>query len=277
MLSTKTNLEITEYHEKFFLGLSLRQLACFGVAAVLAIASCFVCLQWLQLDVQLISYIVMVEVCILIHTYGDSNAQLDERVRRICSTVQQQTCRFDSILYEQRNAMNSMLPLGKKWLGLERTLETVSTAIYVPFTTQELFQPGGLYEGINARSKNLILCNRKLLPAPAGMVLGMTGYGKSFSVMQMVTNIMLRWPDDDIVLIDPEQEYTHLVTAMPDATSGGFLLDFCLYRYKIKPFIHHFSPLMAVVCPSETPSVLSGINRIFTVANMIFKSSTMLG
>lgn len=62
MLSTKTNLEITEYHEKFFLGLSLRQLACFGVAAVLAIASCFVCLQWLQLDVQLISYIVMVEV-----------------------------------------------------------------------------------------------------------------------------------------------------------------------------------------------------------------------
>lgn len=160
------------------------------------------------------------KVCILIHTYGDSNAQLDERVRRICSTVQQQTCRFDSILYEQRIAMNSMLPLGKKWLGLERTLETVSTAIYVPFTTQELFQPGGLYEGINARSKNLILCNRKLLPAPAGMVLGMTGYGKSFSVMQMVTNIMLRWPDDDIVLIDPEQEYTHLVTAM-----GGVVID----------------------------------------------------
>ena len=54
MLSTKTNLEITEYHEKFFLGLSLRQLACFGVAAVLAIATCFVCLQWLQLDIQLV-------------------------------------------------------------------------------------------------------------------------------------------------------------------------------------------------------------------------------
>lgn len=58
----KTNLEITEYHEKFFLGLSLRQLACFGVAAVLAIATCFICLQWLQLDIQLVSYIVMVEV-----------------------------------------------------------------------------------------------------------------------------------------------------------------------------------------------------------------------
>ena len=62
MLSTKTNLEITEYHEKFFLGLSLRQLACFGIAAALALVTCFVCLQWLQLDIQLVSYIVMVEV-----------------------------------------------------------------------------------------------------------------------------------------------------------------------------------------------------------------------
>ena len=62
MIATKTNFEITEYREKFFLGLSLRQLACFGAAAVLAIATCFVCLQWLRLDIQVVSYIVMVEV-----------------------------------------------------------------------------------------------------------------------------------------------------------------------------------------------------------------------
>lgn len=62
MIATKTNLEITEYREKFFLGLSLRQLACFGVAAVLAIATCFVCLHWLRMDIQVVSYIVMVEV-----------------------------------------------------------------------------------------------------------------------------------------------------------------------------------------------------------------------
>lgn len=63
--------------------------------------------------------------------------------------------------------MNSVLPLGKKGLSLERTLLTINTAIYIPFTTQELFQPGGLYEGINARSRNLIMVNRKLMPAPA--------------------------------------------------------------------------------------------------------------
>ena len=62
MIATKTNLEITEYREKFFLGLSLRQLACFAAAAVLAIATCFVCLHWLRMDIQVVSYIVMVEV-----------------------------------------------------------------------------------------------------------------------------------------------------------------------------------------------------------------------
>ena len=116
--------------------------------------------------------------------------------------------------------MNSVLPLGKKWLALERTLLTVNTAIYVPFTTQELFQPGGLYEGTNARSKNLIMVNRKLLPAPAGMVLGMTGFGKSFSVMQMMAGIMLRWPQDDLVIIDPENEYARLVEAF-----GGEVIE----------------------------------------------------
>lgn len=69
------------------------------------------------------------KVCILIHTYGRNNAELDERVQQICNTVQQQTCRFSPIPFEQCAAMNSVLPLGKKWLALERTLLTVNTAI----------------------------------------------------------------------------------------------------------------------------------------------------
>lgn len=85
----------------------------------------------------------------------------------------------------------------------------------------------------------------------------------------------------DDVLIVPQGSQNDIVIERPmfmtDATSGGFLPYFCLYCHKIKLFIHHFLPLIAVVWPSETPSVDSGINRIFTVANMILRSSTMLG
>ena len=114
----------------------------------------------------------------------------------------------------------SSLPLGLNQVEIQRGLTTSAVAIFVPFTTQELFQPGGLYEGTNARSKNLIMVNRKLLPAPAGMVLGMTGFGKSFAVMQMMAGIMLRWPEDDLVIIDPENEYARLVEAF-----GGEVIE----------------------------------------------------
>ena len=159
-------------------------------------------------------------VTFLVLNTGRTEQELENNVFQASSIAQKHNCNLCRLDYQQEQGLMSSLPLADCQIEIQRGLTTSSTAIFIPFTTQELFQPGGLYEGINARSKNLILCNRKLLPAPAGMVLGMTGYGKSFSVMQMVTNIMLRWPDDDIVLIDPEQEYTHLVTAM-----GGVVID----------------------------------------------------
>src|SRR5699024_7762546 len=85
---------------------------------------------------------------------------------------------------------------------------------------------------------------------------------------------------DDIFIVLQDSRNDNVIERpmfMPDATFLGLSSGFCLYCYKIKLSSHHFLPLMAVVCPSETPSVLSGINRIFTVASMILRSSIMLG
>ncbi|MEG2037732.1 MAG: DUF87 domain-containing protein, partial [Ruthenibacterium sp.] len=154
------------------------------------------------------------KICVMVHTYGGNSEELDDRIRQIYSTVEKKTCKFDTIPFQQEDAMNSILPLGKKWIGLERTLTTANAAIFIPFTTQELFVPDGLYEGLNARSKNLIMFNRKLLPAPAGAVLGKTGFGKSVAIKLMMIGIALRWPDDDVIVIDPEGEYGPVVEAM---------------------------------------------------------------
>ncbi|MEG1875792.1 MAG: hypothetical protein RR185_09535, partial [Angelakisella sp.] len=131
------------------------------------------------------------KICVMVHTYGGNSEELDDRIRQIYSTVEKKTCKFDTIPFQQEDAMNSILPLGKKWIGLERTLTTANAAIFIPFTTQELFVPDGLYEGLNARSKNLIMFNRKLLPAPAGAVLGKTGFGKSVAIKLMMIGIAL--------------------------------------------------------------------------------------
>ncbi|PWM56501.1 MAG: conjugal transfer protein [Subdoligranulum variabile] len=153
------------------------------------------------------------KVALMIHTYGNTNEELDNRIKQIMSAVQKKTCKVDTLPFEQREALNSILPLGKKCIGIERTLTTANTAIFIPFTTQELFEPGGFYMGLNARSKSLLMFQRKNLASPAGYVLGQPGSGKSMDVKLEIAQVMMG-TDDDVIIIDPEGEYTPEVQAM---------------------------------------------------------------
>ena len=106
----------------------------------------------------------------------------------------------------------SMLPLASNLIEIRRGMTTSSTAIFVPFTTQELFQTGkeSLYYGVNALSSNLIMVDRKILKNPNGLILGTPGSGKSFAAKREIANAFLV-TDDDIVISDPEREYSPLV------------------------------------------------------------------
>ncbi len=106
----------------------------------------------------------------------------------------------------------SSLPLANNSIEIERGLTTSSTAIFIPFTTQELFQKGAgaLYYGVNAVSNNLIMADRKRLKNPNGLILGTPGSGKSFSAKREIANAFLT-TDDDIIICDPEAEYAPLV------------------------------------------------------------------
>ena len=105
----------------------------------------------------------------------------------------------------------SSVPLGENLIPIQRGLTTSSTAIFIPFITQELFQTGAaLYYGLNALSNNMILCDRKQLKNPNGLILGTPGSGKSFAAKREMTNAFLI-TDDDIIICDPEAEYFSLV------------------------------------------------------------------
>ena len=106
----------------------------------------------------------------------------------------------------------SSLPLAHNMVETERALTTSSTAIFIPFTTQELYQSGegALYYGLNALSNNLIMVDRKRLKNPNGLILGTPGSGKSFAAKREITNAFLA-TDDDIIVCDPEAEVRHEV------------------------------------------------------------------
>jgi len=143
---------------------------------------------------------------------GKTAQELENNVFQAQSIAQKHNCNLRRLDFQQEQALMSCLPLAYNQIEIQRSLTTSSTAIFVPFTTQELFQSGSeaLYYGLNALSNNLIMVDRKKLKNPNGLILGTPGSGKSFSAKREITNAFLV-TDDDVIICDPEAEYTALV------------------------------------------------------------------
>ena len=148
----------------------------------------------------------------LIMNTGKDETELENNVFQMTSLAQKHNCNLIRLDYQQEQGLMSSLPLGQNLIEIERGLTTSSTAIFVPFTTQELLQEGSgaLYYGINALSNNLIMADRKRLKNPNGLILGTPGSGKSFSAKREIANAFLTI-DDDVIILDPESEYSALV------------------------------------------------------------------
>ena len=148
----------------------------------------------------------------IVVNFGDTKRKLDSNVFQSKSIAQKYNCTLERLDFRQEEALMSSLPLGKNLIEIRRGLTTSSVAIFIPFTTQELFQTGkeALYCGVNALSNKLIMVDRKLLKNPNGLILGTPGSGKSFSAKREITNVFLV-TEDDIIICDPEAEYGPLV------------------------------------------------------------------
>lgn len=145
---------------------------------------------------------------------GDTKQELENAVFQTAGVAQKYNCMLRRLDYMQEEGLMSSVPLGVCYVPIKRALTTTSTAIFVPFTTQELFMPGeSLYYGLNALSNNMIMVDRKKLKNPNGLILGTPGSGKSFAAKREITNVYFA-TDDDIIIGDPEGEYYPLVHAL---------------------------------------------------------------
>ncbi|MCD8367203.1 MAG: ATP-binding protein [Clostridiales bacterium] len=154
----------------------------------------------------------MFMVTFLILSTGRTFRELETNVFRISSLAQKHNCNLRRLDFQQEQGLMSCLPLADNQINIQRGLTTSSTAIFIPFTTQELFQesPSALYYGLNALSNNLIMVDRLKLKNPNGLILGTPGAGKSFAAKREIANAFLA-TDDDIIVCDPEAEYAALV------------------------------------------------------------------
>ena len=149
----------------------------------------------------------MYTITLVITHFADSLQQLNVDTETIQSTARRMLCSLKKLSYQQENGLNASLPLGRNDILINRTLVTESTAVFMPFVNQELYDKnGGMYYGNNAVSRNLIMFNRRNSKLGNGFILGTPGSGKSMAAKQEMLNVLLS-SDDDVIVIDPEGEY----------------------------------------------------------------------
>lgn len=166
----------------------------------------------------------------IVMNIADTREKLDNNIFQVSSIAQKYNCALIRLDFRQEQGLMSCLPLAYNQIEIQRGLTTSSVAIFIPFTTQELFQTGNeaLYCGLNALSNNLIMVDRKNLKNPNGLILGTPGSGKSFSAKREIANVFFV-TDDDIIICDPEAEYGTLVERLHgqvihiSPTSGDFI------------------------------------------------------
>lgn len=150
----------------------------------------------------------------LVVNFADSKQKLENDLLRAASVAQKYNCSLVRLDFQQEDGFVSALPLGVNRIKIQRGLTTSAVAVFVPFTTQEIFHGGeALYYGLNATSGNMILADRKKLKTPNGMILGTPGSGKSFSAKRSIVGVFLN-TKDDILICDPEAEYFPLVNRL---------------------------------------------------------------
>ena len=155
----------------------------------------------------------MFAVLTMVHT-ADSKEQLDSDTEALLTTARKHLCQFAVLKYQQMDGLNTVLPFGVRKIDALRTLTTESLAVFIPFRVQEIYHENGVYYGQNVISKNMIIANRRHLLNGNSFILGVSGAGKSFTAKEEMTNIILTDPNADIIIIDPEREYSPLVKAM---------------------------------------------------------------
>ena len=148
---------------------------------------------------------------------ADTKEQLDSDTEELQSIARKHLCQLAVLRFQQTDGLNTVLPIGARKINALRTLTTESLAVFMPFKVQEILHDGGIYYGQNSISNNMIVANRSFLLNGNSFILGVPGSGKSFTGKNEIVNLMLAG-DADIIVIDPEREYSRLIEALGGAT-----------------------------------------------------------
>lgn len=150
---------------------------------------------------------------VVVGVYGKTKVEMDKNASLLKDYCDRKMVSLTIAKNMQEYALNSCLPIGQDMLPMKRSLTSEAGAVYMPFKTQNILDPSGMYYGVNPANKDLILVNRKKFKNGNGFILGKPGGGKSFAAKNEILNTILT-TDDDVIIVDPENEYRDLCLSL---------------------------------------------------------------
>lgn len=142
---------------------------------------------------------------------ANSFEELEDQTVKVQEAAAEMLVEIKPLLWQQLEGLQNILPLGHNSLQFQRTLTSEATAVNVPFNSKDFNHEKSLFYGVNLVSKNAIFYDRKQLINGNGCVLATSGAGKSFNVKTLIEQILIRYPLDEICIIEPQDEYSSLL------------------------------------------------------------------
>lgn len=146
-------------------------------------------------------------VCII----AENEKELSQATDKVNKIAGENIVTMGTLDWQQLEGLLNLLPLGFNTLQFQRSLTSEATAAFVPFNTKQLLHEGSIFYGMDMVSKNIVFVDRKRLMNGNGAVVATSGSGKSFLVKTNIEQILLRYPDDDIIIVDYQSEYEKII------------------------------------------------------------------
>ncbi|MEI7740966.1 MAG: DUF87 domain-containing protein [bacterium] len=162
--------------------------------------------------------------------YAKSKEEMDKVSDDVEATLGGKLIYAKRVLFQAEQGFNSTVPVGNDELQLVFNMNTSPIAASFPFISSELTSDKGILYGINRHNNSLIIFDRFSLQNANAVVFATSGAGKSYCVkLEILRTLMV---GGDVIIIDPEMEYSHL----SEAVGGTFINVSLSSEAKINPF-----------------------------------------
>lgn len=148
---------------------------------------------------------------ILVTLVADEYKELEEQTSKVINAAGEQLVKIRPLKWQQLEGIQNTLPLGHNTFQIQHTETSEATAVHVPFSAKDFLHEKSIFYGTNMVSRNPIFLDRSRLINGNGCILATSGAGKSFQVKTMAEEILLRYPQDNVIFVDFQKEYGLLV------------------------------------------------------------------